>query len=435
MLAQLKNFIRQMLPTSLYKALAPLYHGTIAHLANIYFGHPARELSLIGVTGTAGKSTTVIMMAHILNQTGHRTGYITTVSSFDGRTETINEHGLSMPGPWLLQKTLHNFAARGCKFAIIEATSEGLAQNRHLGMKFDAALFTNLTPAHLDSHGGFENYRQAKGRLFRELKSSGFSGVNTDDPNFHFFADFPARKKFGVSTRNDKTTQTAMPILRAENIIVDDELHFEVSKVKFDISLKGSFNITNALLAIGAVEILGVPLKESSAALKNFGTIRGRMEAVPNDRELTIIIDYAPEPAGMEQALRAAQLVPHQRLIHVFGSTGGHRDTAKRFEFGKISAQFADTIIITNDDVYDSEPAAIAADIKAGIEQAGNKKTASEILTVLDRREAIGQALELAEPQDLILLTGKGSEQFLVLPGNKRIPWDEKKLIEELLGN
>lgn len=433
MLKDLKNLIRKAIPTGAHKALAPIYHGASAYISAGYFGAPARDLTLIGVTGTAGKSTTVIMLAHILNQTGHRTGYITTVSSYDGRNETINQHGLSMPGPWLLQKTLHDFGNKGCKFAIVEATSEGLAQNRHLGMKFDGALFTNLSPAHLDSHGGFENYREAKARLFSELKSSGFLVVNADDPNYEYFSNFPVRKKFGISVREDKIAQTSMPIMRAEQIQVDDALHFTVENQKFDIKIKGSFNIPNALLAINAAQYLGISLAESARALQSFGTVKGRMESIENSRELTIIIDYAPEPAGMEQALRAAQMIPHKRLIHVFGATGGHRDVSKRFEFGAISAKFADTIIITNDDVYETPSTEIAADIMKGVESLGEKKKASSVLTVLDRKEALAKALEIAEPKDLIIVTGKGSEQFLVLPGNKRIDWDERTIIEELL--
>lgn len=428
----MKAFLRKFIPKSLYLALAPIYHGTMAFLAALYYGSPAKEMQIIGVTGTSGKSTTVIMLAHILNNSGVRTGYITTVSSFDGRTESINQHGLSMPGPLLLQKTLHDFAAKGCKYVIMEATSEGLAQNRHLSIKFEGALFTNLTPAHLDSHGSFENYRKAKGRLFESLSSHGFIGVNVDDPNYSYFASFPARKKFGISIRDDKTAQTEIPILKATNIQVGEQLQFAVEGQEFSLNIKGSFNIANALLAIGAAQTLGISLEQSAAAMKQFGGTKGRMEIIPNERNLTIIVDYAPEPASMEASLRAALLIPHKKLIHIFGSTGGHRDVGKRFEFGKISAQFADTIIITNDDVYESNPEEIAANIEQGINQTATKKV-NEIIKILDRKEAIKKALQIAEPTDIILITGKGSEQFLVLPNNQRIEWDERQVIEDLL--
>lgn len=430
----LKSTLRQLLPKSVYKILAPVYHGLMAYLAMLYYGSPGSELKLIGVTGTSGKSTTVVMLAHILNSAGLRAGYITTTGTSDGKSVNSNHHGLSMPGPWLLQKTLHEFVAKGCSYAIIEATSEGLAQNRHLGLKFDGVLFTNLSPAHLDAHGSFENYRAAKGKLFAEVKSSGFIGVNTDDPNFEFFLNFPARKKFGVSTREDKILQVAIPIMRALDIKVDTQLHFVVEAEKFSLNLKGSFNISNALLAICTAQYLGVSLEQSGLALNTFGGVSGRMELVPNNHKLTIIVDYAPEPASMEASLRAVLLIPHNKLIHVFGATGGHRDVAKRFEFGQLSGKFADTIIITNDDVYDSDEQEIANGILQGINQLNNEqKKVSQIYTILDRKSALTKALEVAVPGDIILVTGKGSEQFLVLPGNKRITWEDKKILEELL--
>lgn len=433
MLESFKNLVRGIIPKQLFKLLQPVYHGLVAQIAGLYFGHPSRDLYVIGITGTAGKSTTAMMIAHILNSTGKKTGYITTVGTFDGQTEKINKHGLSMPGGWLLQKTMHEFSLAGAKYVVIEATSEGLAQNRHIGIDFRMALFTNLSPAHIDSHGSFENYRNAKGKLFSSLISDSVIGVNTDDPNYQFFLQFPARKKFGTSTREDKIAQTEIPVLRAEDIHVGDKLEFSVEGNKCELDLKGSFNISNALLAIGAVGYLGVNSKEATSALNSFGTVPGRMEVIPNNKNITIIVDYSPEPAAMEQSLRSVVLMPHKKLIHVFGSTGGHRDTAKRFEFGKLSGKFADTIIITNDDVYDSDESEIAAQIKEGIKLLGEDKKVTEVLTILNRRHAIQKALEIAEPEDIILISGKGSEQFLVLPGNKRIAWDDREVVKEYL--
>lgn len=221
--------------------------------------------------------------------------------------------------------------------------------------------------------------------------------------------------------------------MRAENVSVTDNLSFEVERTKFAIKVKGSFNASNAMLAIGAAQYLGIDLVSSSKALNSFGGAKGRMETVPNNRGLTIIVDYAPEPAPLEQSLRAAVMIPHHKLIHVFGATGGHRDVGKRFEFGKISAQLADIIIITNDDVYDTDPEEIAANIKTGIDQAGANHKVSQVLTILNRKQALQKALEIAQPHDLILVTGKGSEQFLVLPNNERIAWEDRQVIEQLL--
>ncbi len=434
MITAMKKLIYKLVPNSLLGIILPLYHGTLAQLANIFYGSPSNELTVIGVTGTAGKSTAVMMLAHILNRCGHKTGFVTTVSYSDGDKTYMNEHGLSMPGGPLLQKHLHDFVQNNCKFAVIEATSEGLAQNRHNGINFKAALFTNLSPAHLDAHGGFENYRQAKGKLFEALDINGTIGVNADDPNYQFFLSFPAGKKFGISTREDKIPQTSTPVYRAENIAVGDGLKFSVDNTQFELNLKGSFNISNAMLAIILAQSLGVTLRDSSEALKSFGTVPGRMELIPNNKNITIMVDYAPEPAAMEQSLRSAMMIEHNKLIHVFGSTGGHRDKSKRFEFGRISAEFADTIIITNDDVYDTDPQEIADQIQQGIKEIEPlKKKVSSIIVELERRAALKKALNIAQPGDLVLVTGKGSEQFLVLPGNQRISWDDRKIIKELL--
>lgn len=434
MLKEIKNLIRPIIPKSLFKALQPLYHGLAATTAGWYYGNPSSQLQVIGVTGTAGKSTTVMMLAHILNKSGHKTGYITTVGNFDGSTPIINKHGLSMPAGSLIQKNLRSYLDKGCKFAVIEATSEGLAQNRHRSINFIGALFTNLSPAHIDSHGSFEKYRAAKGKLFAAVNKNGIIGVNTDDPNYQYFLNFTSAKKFGTSTREDKIAQTSVPVLRAENIAVSDSgLSFTVESQKFHLNLRGSFNISNALLAIGIAQYFGVSLAQSGQALESFGIVPGRMETIPNSKGFTIIVDYAPEPQPLEESLRAAQLIDHRKLIHVFGATGGHRDVEKRFEFGKISAQFADTIIITNDDVYDSDPQKIAQNIQEGINEAGPNKKVQEIIVELDRKNAIKKALAMAQPKDLIIITGKGSEQFLILPGDQRISWDDRQVVKEML--
>lgn len=434
MFQKIRKIIYSIVPSSILKTILPIYHGGLGFLAGIFYGTPGSELTLIGVTGTAGKSTTVMMLAHILNSVNKKTGYITTVGSFDGNRDIMNTQGMSMPGGPTIQKSLHNFITNGCRYAIIEATSEGLAQHRHEGLKFKAALFTNLSPAHLDSHGSFDKYRSAKGKLFQSLDSDSIIGVNTDDPNYQYFLNFPATKKFGITTRQDKLAQTSVPIIKAEHISVSERLQFNIEQTKFELNLKGSFNITNALLAVGLAQYLGVTLQQSADALKSFGTVPGRMETIPNNKGFTIIVDYAPEPGPFEQSLRTVSLLEHNKLICVFGSTGGHRDKAKRFEFGAIAAKFADTIIITNDDVYESDPEEIANHIQQGINQVSSQeKKVSSIIVELDRFNGIKKALEIAQPNDVVLVTGKGSEQFLVLPGNQRIDWDDRKVINDLL--
>lgn len=406
------DFIKRILPESALKQIRPIGHGFLAYLGAMIYGFPSRKMIVVGITGTAGKSTTTRFLASILNAAGKKTGYITTVNFFDGTQDFVNKHGMSMPGRFLLQQELAQMLKNGCQIAIVECTSEGLAQNRHLGIDFDVAAITNLAEAHLDSHGGFENYKKAKGKLFgalaRSAKKSFFSNkiivVSSEDKNKNFFLNFKADKKIEVVFNRD-----------------------------VQINLEGEFNKRNAIFASVIAEQLGVTDKTiQQRGLLFVNEIPGRMQSIPNSKGIKIFLDYAPEPIAMENALRAVKLIPHKRVIHVFGSTGGHRDVSKRFEFGRISAQAADIIIITNDDVYDSDPEQIARDIQTGISQT-QPRTVSEVAVILDRKEAIRKAVEIAQPEDIILITGKGSEQFLVLPGNQRIPWDEKSVIEELI--
>ncbi len=435
MLTSVLNIIKAVIPKPLFRLAQPVYHGLVARLAAWKFGEPSRKLYVIGVTGTAGKSTTVMMLAHILNHAGKRTGYITTAGSSNGTSKSVNKHGLSMPGGWMLQRQLKEMSDNNCQYAIVECTSEGLAQNRQLGIVFQAALFTNLTPAHIDSHGSFEKYRAAKGKLFEALaknpQGTTILGVNADDPNRNFFSAFNSGRKFGVSMRSDLEGQLDYPVTLAKNVIVGDSITFTIDSTQFALHLFGTFNVTNALLAIEFAHQIGVPLEESAAALANFNKVPGRMESIPNHKGIVIIVDYAPEPAAMKASLSAAKALPHKRLIHVFGSTGGHRDVSKRFEFGKISANIADIIIITNDDVYDSDPNEIAENIKEGIEQSSHQP--QKVEAILNRKDAIKHALEIAHQEDIVLITGKGSEQFLVLPENKRIDWDDREVVKSFL--
>lgn len=456
------------------KLIRPYYHGAIAVIAGLYHGRPSSKLITIGITGTTGKSTTVQMLARILNyadgggqgsmitKTG-KCGFVTTVSFFDGETEYINKHGLSMPGGWLLQKQLRQMLNKGCRYAIIECTSEGLAQNRHWGISFDIAVFTNLSNAHLETHGGFEAYRKAKAKLFEAISNfpvppagrqspifkqiqnskiqiSKTIVVNGDDEEAAYFLSFRANRKISVGVaplRLDEDTES----LNIEKI--DETTHsFELRRQRFEVKLLGAFNIKNAALAAAVAFALGVPFGVSARAIATFDKIRGRMETVPNDRDLTIIVDYGCEPASIKAALVACAQLPHKRIIHVFGATGGHRDKQKQFIFGQTSAQYADYIIITNDDVYESDPEEIATNIESGIRNYELSVKASKIYNskfrvwyerVLDRQAAIHRALQIAAAGDIVLITGKGSEQFLVLPGNKRVEWDEVKVVQEAL--
>lgn len=430
----MKQFLKRFIPEAILKSLRPSYHGSVAVIASSYFGHPSEKLVVIGVTGTGGKSTTVNILAHILNSNQIRTGFVTTTNYSYGGDIYINKHGLSMPSPWMLQKQMKEMVKEGCRYAVIECTSEGLAQNRHLGISFDGALFTNLSPAHIDSHGSFENYKHAKGKLFEALEKSPkkrkIIGVNLDDAEWKYFSSFKATEKFGVTAHSPKEGLGEMNVFTVGEVEQTTTNKFKIQDTYFTLKLPGMFNAYNAMMAIATANSFGLSLENASSALENFKGVPGRMESIANNKGFEIIVDYACEPTPLKEALKTAKGLTSGRLIHVFGSTGGHRDVEKRFLFGRLSAQYADVCIVTNDDVYNSDPEKIAQDILTGIHEINSAKNTYKIL---DRKEAISKALEIAKEGDLVFFTGKGSEQFLVKPGNTRIAWDEREEIRKLL--
>lgn len=442
-----KTFVKKFIPNFLLKKIRPVWHGFLAFIASARYGFPSQAMVVIGITGTAGKTTTTQMLAAILNAAGKKTGFITTAGYSLGKGSQENSKSLSMPGGFLMQSLLTDIHDAGCSHVIIECTSEGLVQNRHIGINFDVALLTNLHPAHLDAHGGsIENYRKAKGRLFevlelgqrKEIFREKLLGLNAEGEHTEYFAHFKADRKFAVINGTSDEAIAKGVKLGAKNMYAMEKIavhaesvSFAISDVEFNLPLPGEFNAWNAGLAAATAHMLGVDLVKSSEVLANFAGVSGRMEVVRSAKGFSVVIDYAPEPEGMRQALKAVSAMPHQRLVHIFGSTGGHRDVAKRSEFGAISAEYTNQIIITNDDVYESDPQKIADDVLGGVLSVSDKTPDAKI--ILDRRDAISTAIQNAKTGDIILITGKGSENFLVLPGDKRIVWNERKVVEELL--
>jgi UDP-N-acetylmuramyl tripeptide synthase len=276
-------------------------------------------------------------------------------------------------------------------------------------------------------------------------------GLNLDDAQAEFFTKFKADKVFGISLNNAQTS--VEKIYRAHKLSLGN---YEVLGQPLILNIPGKFNVYNALMAIACANQIGENAEQAVLALKDFTSIAGRMEEIKNNRGFKIFVDYGCEPVSIKSALLAVNEMPHSRIIHVFGSTGGHRDASKRFTFGQTSAELADISIITNDDVYDSDPQKIAEDILEGYRQVSGEKFPPEadlsqrltslrlaqptpadkvksVETILDRRQAIHRALSIAQSNDVLLITGKGSEQFLVLPGNKRINWDERDVVREEL--
>ena len=424
----LKNIIKKISPSFLFGA----YHWCRSYLAALSYGWPAKKLVVIGVTGTKGKSTTSLMVWHILQNLGHKTGLVSTAQLAVGNEVWINDLKMTMPGRNNLQKLFKRMVQSGCTHVVVETSSEGLAQWRHIGIPYQVAVFTNLAPEHLESHGSYENYRAAKGRLFGSLKKNNNSVavVNLDDKEADYFLNFPASQKIGftVNAANNKLVDAVLIAKIKE--VTPRSATFVVNNLPANLSVGGEFNIENALAALGAITSLGIPLAKAISSLESFLGAPGRLEFINVGQNFKVVVDYAHTPESLEAIYKI--LKPEGKLIAVLGSCGGGRDKAKREVLGKLAGTYADLVFITNEDPYDEDPRIIMEAVAAGTKQAG-KILGEDLWIVPERRQAIHEALSKAQANDVVIITGKGSEQWLCVAHNQKIPWDDRKVVREEL--
>ncbi|MBI2642505.1 MAG: UDP-N-acetylmuramoyl-L-alanyl-D-glutamate--2,6-diaminopimelate ligase [Candidatus Wildermuthbacteria bacterium] len=383
----MKEIIRGFIP----EFLLSWYHFVLAFLGALWFCFPSRGLVVIGVTGTNGKSTTVDMLSRVFREAGVKTASLSSIRFQILEKEWKNKRKMTMPGRFAIQKFLRDAKNAGCTHIILEVTSEGILQHRHRFIRFDAAVFTNLSPEHIERHGSFEKYREAKGKLFQVAKH--LHVINADDENSAYFLKFPAEETLRYSLADAKGI----------------DLH---------LKLLGEFNVANALAAITTAKAYGIPFEVCKKALENIEGVPGRMEVVIKE-PFRVVVDYAFTPAALEKVYQA--LKP---AVCVLGAAGGGRDAWKRPVLGGIAAKYCDKIIVTNEDPYNEDPLKIIDEVAKG---AGEKAE-----RILDRREAIKRALSLAQPGDTVVITGKGSEDSIAQAG-KKIPWDDRQVVKEEL--
>jgi UDP-N-acetylmuramoyl-L-alanyl-D-glutamate--2,6-diaminopimelate ligase len=321
-----------------------------------------------------------------------------------------------MPGRFVLQRFLNRAVAEKCDYAIIETTSEGIKQFRHKFINFNVAVVTNLNPEHIEAHKGFENYKNEKGKLFKIAK--GIHIINLDDDHKDFFLGFPANRiiTYGVENKNADIV--------AENIIVKPEgSTFTVDGVEFSLQLLCEFNIYNALAAIAIGISQGISLSQCSDAIKKVEQVAGRTERVI-DGPFYVFVDYAFVPISLEKVYQF--LKPKKgKLICVLGACGGGRDSWKRPVLGSIADKYGDYIIVTNEDPYDENPQEIIDQVSSGI------KDVNKLFKILDRREGIKKALELAKAGDTIIITGKGCEPWICWERGRKEAWDDRQIVKE----
>ncbi|OHA46642.1 MAG: hypothetical protein A3A80_02140 [Candidatus Terrybacteria bacterium RIFCSPLOWO2_01_FULL_44_24] len=429
----MRGVLRKLIP----EIVINKYHYLLAMSGAIFFRFPSRKLKVIGVTGTNGKSTVVYLLAKMLTAAGYKVASSSSIEFQIGDKVWPNEFKMTMPGRAFLQSFLAKAVKAGCTHVVIEVTSEGLVQNRHAFVDFDTAIFTNLSPEHIERHGGYVKYREAKGVLFRALAKSNkkikTSIINLADPKAQYFLSFGADRIF-VYRKHDQEPRAAIPQAAQEVISQNEQVNasgidFNIATTKYQSSLRGDLNIENMLAVISAGISEGLSLDSMAKILQEIKEIPGRLEQIPNKKGINVFVDYAHTPAALESVYQA--LGANSVLICVLGAAGGGRDKWKRPEMGKIAVRYCQKIILTNEDPYDEDPVKIIAEIEAGLKESNFKKENYEIM--IDRKAAIVKAISIARSGETVIITGKGSESLMAVAAGKKISWDDRQIAVKAL--
>ena len=448
---------------ALLKKIVPKSILNVGHLFYAWFGamryrHPSEKLFVIGVTGTSGKSTTVFLLRQFLEAAGYVVGSLSTIDFSIAGKNRLNDQKMTMLGKMQIQKYLREMVESRCQIAIIETTSEGRVQHRHRWIAYDAMVLTNLYPEHIESHGSFKKYKQAKLDIFynaaryragrKNAETIGFPNlkkknstslqkmcfVNGDIAEAEEFlsaGSFDARYVFGTR----KTSDLSIGYFQLSNIQTEKNgISFLIQNKRFETPLFGRHNAMNMTAAVAVAETVGVSASLLQKKAKILEQIPGRIEFIAESRPFgfDVIVDYAFEPKAMEALYGVVLQREPKRIIHVFGSTGGGRDKARRQILGAYIGERANLCIITDEDPYDENPLDIINTVFEAVRQTG-KQEGKSVWKIFDRRDAIEEAVGLAAPGDLVLITGKGSEQAMCVAHGKKIPWDDRAIVRQAL--
>ena len=403
----MKRFIKLLLPKRVFVFFQPLYHYLISTVGALVYRFPSKKLIVIGITGTKGKSSTAELVNGILEEAGYTTALLSTIQFKIGKKSIKNKMKMTMPGLFFIQKFLRNAISGGCTHAIIEMTSEGVKQFRHKYIDLDVLIFTNIAPEHIESHGSFEKYINAKLKLRNTLENSSKKKTavisNTDDKYGKDFLKVSRSQKIPFSLSDIKYTSS------------DNGLHIVYKDNHIQSKLEGIFNVMNILAAIKLAEYLGVSVENIKKGIENILLIKGRVEHVNIGQKFDVVVDYAHTPDSLEKLYKTFQ---NKDKICVLGNTGGGRDTWKRPEMGRIAEKYCKRIILTNEDPYDEDPMKIISDIKKGI------KLEPEI--IIDRRKAIHKAFVYAKKisknnqNTVVIISGKGTDPYIMEANGKK---------------
>jgi len=387
-------------------------------LCAAWFGHPEKKLKMIGVTGTNGKTTITNVIKHILTSAGHKTGLVGTIQNEIG-DEVIHTDNTT-PMAYDFMSLLDRMVREDCEYVVMEVSSFGLVQNRIGPSWFDIAVFTNLTQDHLDYHKDMEDYFQAKKMLFDICDTA---IINIDDSYGRRLMDEADCEKYSFSVKQSADYY-------ADGIKIKSTgssfwfCHGDKSYL-VRTRIPGLFNVSNLTAVTAVCMRAGIPMEKIICAISGYNGVKGRCEVIPTGRDFTVICDYAHTPDALENILRSVKEYTEGRLICLFGC-GGNRDAAKRPKMAKAAASYADRLIVTSDNPRNEDPELIIKDILAGLE---NSTVPYDVVT--DRREAIYHALKNAEKGDIIVLAGKGHEDYQILAGMEHIHFDEREIVAE----
>lgn len=422
----IKAYIRKNLPY-----LVDFSHLLRGVLAYYIFGMSPKKIKVIGVTGTNGKTTTCYLIASILEEAGFKVGMATTTTFKVGAKQWTNKTNMTTMSPFVLQKLMRDMVGAGCQYAIVETTSHAIKQHRNWGIKYLAVGLTNITHDHLDYHKTFEDYFKTKLRLFQGKPR--VAVVNADDPSAQKFSSVTSGKVLTYSAKK-RADITARKILPA----VDGTIFTLVTptvQTTIDFHLPADFNISNALCAAAICYGIDVEIADIKKGLEKISNVPGRLEKIDKGQDFVVMVDYAHTPDALEKLYSDLKPNIKGKMIAVLGACGD-RDKTKRPIMGSIAGHFADTVIITDEEPYTEDPKEIIEQVASGVPKGRKDKKVTvgeDFFKIDDRREAIRKALQIAKRGDLVIITGMGAEEFRVV-GNKKIPWLERKVVAEELG-
>lgn len=420
-MASLRTLVKTLIPAPLFKKIEPYGHLGESVLMNIRYGFPGRRLRIIGVTGTNGKTTTSFLIHRLLHESGIKVGLLTTVANGIGDDIVSKSEHITTAQSGVLQKKLRDYANAGVEWVVVETSSHSLAQNRVWGIPYEIAVMTNITHEHLDYHGSFENYVEAKRRLFKIANRHGFrfGVVNKQDPSADKFVKTVANATtYGIGTGNLSATNVTLAVDHSsfKAIIGDDSYDIRVN-------IPGTFNVSNSLAAIAVGLKLGLSKIEIEKGIAALERVEGRMNVINEGQKFQVIVDFASTPDAFEKFFESIRPITKGTLIVVFGSAG-QRDQAKRSVQGRIAGQQADIVIVTEEDDRDVDGNQIMEEIAVGARSAG-KSEGKDLFLILNREEAIGFAMTQAlSKDDVVVLLGKGHE-LTIERADGVYPWNE----------